>query len=180
VLAVARRELRFRVEVNALASGLEVIRYHGLGNETTVPQDDPYYRVNQATSAIARGGPARGASPSCVGLAVRYADTRETPGRIVTDAPPYGVGNFGQAGLRAELRFDGRDMAGRPTRGARFSVGGALPGRMGRGRRVRRGARRSCGVSDGGRRAAAPHPRAPRRRQARVGALSVPRGGVPR
>jgi len=56
---------------------------------------------------------------------VRYADTRETPGRIVADAPPYGAGNFGQAGLRAELRFDGRDVPGRPTRGARFSAGGA-------------------------------------------------------
>jgi hypothetical protein len=127
VLAVARREnSRARVEVNALASGLEVIRYHGLGNETAVPQDDAYYRVNQATFAIAPevvlpvGGP-----EVAMGLALRYADTRETPGRIVTDAPPYGVGNFGQAGLRGELRFDGRDVAGRPTRGARFSVGGA-------------------------------------------------------
>ncbi len=127
VLAVARREnSRARVEVNALVSGLEVIRYHGLGNETDAPQDDAYYRVNQGTFAISPevvlpvGRPELG-----VGLAVRYADTRETPGRIVADAPPYGAGNFGQAGLKAELRFDGRDVPGRPTRGARFSAGGA-------------------------------------------------------
>jgi len=127
VLAVARREnSRARVEVNALVSGLEVIRYHGLGNETAAPQDDAYYRVNQATFVIAPEVVLPVGRPDlALGLVVRYADTRETPGRIVADAPPYGAGNFGQAGLRAELRFDGRDVPGRPTRGARFNAGGA-------------------------------------------------------
>jgi hypothetical protein len=127
VQAVFRRQnSRVRFDVLTLVSGLEVIRYHGLGNEVAAPQGDAYYRVNQSTFALVPEVVVPvGRADVALGMAVRYADTRETPGRIITDAPPYGNGNFGQAGLRGELRFDGRDVPGRPTRGAQLTAGGA-------------------------------------------------------
>lgn len=121
-----RASSRRRAEVTALVSGLEVIRYHGIGNETDASASDEFYRVNQATVLLQPSVVLPLGRPElALGATLRYADTRDTPGRLIALAPPYGAGNFGQVGLRAELQWDGRDDGARPSIGGRLLVGAA-------------------------------------------------------
>jgi len=121
-----RASSRRRAEVAALVSGLEVIRYHGIGNETDASASDEFYRVNQATVQLEPSLVLPLGRPElALGATLRYADTRETPGRLITLAPPYGAKNFGQVGLRTELRWDARDDSLRPRSGGRVRVGAA-------------------------------------------------------
>ena len=100
------------------ASCVLIICACGVPAENWVRRDGKNY--NDVDVAIAMDHLILAAADLGLGIAVRYADPRETPGRIVADAPPYGSGNFGQVGLRAEWTLDGRDVPARPTRGARL------------------------------------------------------------
>jgi hypothetical protein len=125
-----RGTLADRVELLGLASGFEVIRFHGYGNEREAPDpDSDYYRVEQAQYALSpavvevlAGG------TLAVGPVVRFARTDLQPDRIVTDLRPYGIGDFGQVGARASFSLDARDRADAATRGTLVSVtAGAYP-----------------------------------------------------
>jgi outer membrane protein assembly factor BamA len=52
-----------------------------------------------------------------IGPVVQYSTTDSTPDRFVTASQPYGVGNFGQAGLQAHFSHDLRDQVRYPHRG---------------------------------------------------------------
>jgi hypothetical protein len=91
-----RAQARTRLEVSGMASGIEVIRFHGLGNEITAPQSDEFYRVKQATLTLeTRVVFPLGPAELALGPALRWADTDSTPGRLIALAPPYGAGRFG-------------------------------------------------------------------------------------
>lgn len=115
----------------ALASGIEVLRYHGIGNETVRNRPDAYYRVTQRrygarASLVVPAGPR---VQLAFGPFVTFNDTPRRPGRIIVDSVPYGTGDFGEVGLRGEVRLDTRDLASEPTRGVTLTLGGsALPG----------------------------------------------------
>jgi hypothetical protein len=125
-----RTNSRLHADVAALASGIEVLRWHGLGNETIRNRPDAYYRVNQRRYDVraALVVPAGAHAELALGPVVTFNDTRETAGRIIADSMPYGTGDFGQVGLRGELRLDTRDLPGEPTRGVTLTLGGsAMP-----------------------------------------------------
>lgn len=113
----------------AQVSELELVNYHGLGNESpqtatipiagSAPRDD-YFAVSQRQwrfqPALVRG---LGATTRVeVGPVAQWTVTDATPGRYITDAAPYGSGRFGQLGLRAALRHDSRAGESPASRGA--------------------------------------------------------------
>jgi outer membrane protein assembly factor BamA len=114
--------------VEARASGIEVIRFHGFGNDTRAPGSDEFYRVTQQQYRLA---------PSLMvpltprlflkfGPELTYVSTDRRPGRFLATINPYGVGQFGELGARASLAFDSRDHPLAPTRGVRLEAGGAV------------------------------------------------------
>lgn len=122
-----RTNSSLHADVAALASGIEVLRWHGLGNETIRSRPDAYYRVTQRRYAL-RASLVVPAAPHvelALGPVVTFNDTKARAGRIIADSMPYGTGDFGQVGLRGELRLDTRDLPGEPTRGVALTLGGS-------------------------------------------------------
>src|SRR5438105_7272425 len=113
--------------VELRASGLELIRFYGSGNETDGSQPDSVYRV-RATQL--RLGP-RVAIPLVprlrltLGPLLTYAHTGADAGTVLrTSGPYYGTGHFGQVGARAALELDTRDLPVAPARGLHASLAG--------------------------------------------------------
>src|SRR5437762_2112512 len=107
------------------ASGIEVVRFYGFGNETVARKPDDAYRVRQgqyliAPSLVARSRQAR----FSVGTGFRFGDTARTAGSFVDSVRPYGSADFLQVGAQAQFRVDGRDRARAPGRGGLLALGG--------------------------------------------------------
>jgi len=124
---VYRTDSRLRAEFSGLASGIEVVSWNGLGNETPRDRPNDYYRVTQHRYAFGAGlvAPAGRRAEVGIGTSVLFNGTEETAGRIIADSMPYGAGDFGEVGMHAELRLDTRDVPTEPTRGVTFTLGGA-------------------------------------------------------
>jgi hypothetical protein len=112
--------------VRALASGLELTRFHGYGNDAPLVGDDAFHRARNRQVLLEAGWrrPLAGPVTGYAGPVARYADTPDDGGFLAL-AQPYGAGRFGQAGARAELAVDTRDHATAPTRGVRAALGGS-------------------------------------------------------
>jgi hypothetical protein len=114
-----RTDNRGRFGIEAKISKLELIRYHGFGNETAITDDDDFYEVKQRQYSF---------SPSYrleldridvhVGPVVKFAttdlDDRTT---LLGLERPYGTDDFGQVGARVRVALDRRDIEKAPTRG---------------------------------------------------------------
>jgi hypothetical protein len=102
-------------------SSLEIIHFHGLGNDSPdsafagVTSFDVRQRRWLAHPVVALGlGPRSSLS---LGPIVKYAQADSVPGTLLAATRPYGFGNFGQAGARLGLRYDGRDRPGNARSG---------------------------------------------------------------
>lgn len=114
--------------VRALASGIELIRWHGIGNETSADGDPDAYRVFQNLYRVEPRWTrplARGITVSASASA-QYTDTRDAAGTIVGTRSPYGSEEFGQVGGRLGLVVDRRDSPNFPSRGFRMAASSAL------------------------------------------------------
>lgn len=128
-------------------SGLDVIRFNGLGNATEIPRAASYYKVDQKTFLIApslemgagrnrAGKPGSGAGSlrstftASLGPVVKYSDTStdENRDRFVSSyaAPVYGTGVFGQVGAQSEVRYDARDNPTHAKRGFLLRTAGSF------------------------------------------------------
>jgi hypothetical protein len=114
-----------RIEISG--SGIEIVRFHGFGNETDITQPSAFYKVDQEQVRVA---PKIDFTPLdalhlAVGPVVAYADTdpEGNIGRFIADALPYGVGRFGQFGGEIDFTFDSRDVAANATRGMLIEAG---------------------------------------------------------
>lgn len=122
-----RRNSGVRFEVDGLASGIEVLRFYGVGNETQETEPAEYYRVNQQQFSfepavvfpVMRGVDFR------IGPVIGYTNTETQAGRVIEALQPYGSGRFGQVGGRAVIAVDRRDVPAAATRGFRVAVGGS-------------------------------------------------------
>jgi hypothetical protein len=110
------------ITARARMSELEIINFHGLGNDT--PDDTAgtaagFYRVRhrqwffQPALALAVGT----RSDLTFGPVVQLSTTGQDPGSFIATVRPYGFGDFGQAGLRLGLYLDERDQARYPRSG---------------------------------------------------------------
>jgi hypothetical protein len=144
---LAGRDLR----IEGRWSGIELIDYHGLGNETSSPEPDSFYRVvhkQLSVAAYASFGDGERRRLS-VGPAFDYLSTDTTgTSTFLAVGRPYGSGRFSQVGLRAAFEVNGRDREGTPTEGYFLEGGGAFfPAYLDVDRgAVRRGARTSGGT----------------------------------
>jgi hypothetical protein len=110
------------------ASGIEVIRFHGFGNETSAPGSDEFYRVTQQQYSVAPSlvVPLASRLTLTVGPELKYVSTDQRNGRFLATINPYGTGHFGELGARASLGFDTRDHVLAPSRGVSLEAGGAI------------------------------------------------------
>jgi len=116
-------------ELLVRASGIDVINFHGFGNEIAAPGDQEFYRVTQD---------AFGLEPSLilslgersslrVGPLLKYVSTDDRPNRfLATLGDLYGTGTFGEVGGGMTLRFDTRDRTSTATKGVLFELGGRI------------------------------------------------------
>lgn len=119
---------RRRTTLAARASGIEVVRFHGLGNETELSQPDSFYRVRQIQLRLAPTlhFPLGARAELMAGVVGERIHTRADSGRIVAATSPLGTGTYLQAGARAGLSLDTRDLASNATRGVTFRLEGRL------------------------------------------------------
>ena len=124
-----RENSRTSFDLLLRASGIDVISFHGFGNETPAPGSNTFYRITQDAFAAA---PAvsfalTGQTTLQVGPFLRYSSTDNRPNRfLATLGPVYGAGKFGELGGGLDLRFDSRDRTNAPTRGAALEIGGKI------------------------------------------------------
>jgi hypothetical protein len=114
--------------LRAFASGLELLRFYGLGNETRDDQPDDFYKVEQTQYLLAPTYtfPLFGPLEASLAPVARYAATDDEDGRLIGALEPYGAGTFGQVGGAARLELDTRDSEVAATSGLHLRVTGAV------------------------------------------------------
>ena len=122
--------------VDAQASGLESLNYFGLGNETTnaPPEgsDDAFYDADSDTYELfvsAWWASAR-TLELYVGPDVKLTDTPASQTGFIGGDQPYGIGTFGQLGVKGGFDFDSRGHLRTGTLGDQFRADGK-PARSG-------------------------------------------------
>jgi hypothetical protein len=127
-LEIHRENSRVRTVLYTRASGIEVVRYSGPGNETELTEEDEYYRVRQQQYLVLPAVvlPLGPRAELGIGPSAEFIQTRDDDGRIVDVTGPYGGGSWGQFGARAQLTWDSRDDPRYPTSGVFGRVAGAL------------------------------------------------------
>jgi len=119
---------RVRTSVLLRASGIEVVRFFGFGNETPRIGNDEFYRVPQEQYEVTPSVvfPLGYAGTLTVGPTLKYASTTLDAGRFITVTRPYGVGDFGELGAKAAAEWDTRDRPAAARRGVHLVAGGSV------------------------------------------------------
>ena len=128
-------------------SGIQVIRFNGMGNETKIPEPPSFYKVEQEYFIFApgfefrtgesnggkqEGGEEARGSVFTIGLEAiaEYSNTSPSANskRFIgtPDSLFYGTGSFGQLGVRAQIAYDTRDNPGYATSGFLARASAAL------------------------------------------------------
>ena len=115
------------VRLHLRASGIDVLRFYGFGNETPNTGSQDFYKVKQQQYLVASAlefslSPAAKLS---VGPVFKFAHTKLEPNTFINLAQPYGVGDLGQVGAAADFHVDTRDQPGAARRGITFGFGGS-------------------------------------------------------
>jgi Omp85 superfamily domain len=116
------------LNVELRASGLELIRFYGVGNTTAASQPDSVYDVRQRLVRVVPSitVPLAPRVRLTAGPVLQHSHLPSDPGTLVaTTGPYYGGGEFGQVGARIVLELDKRDLPATPAAGALLSVGAA-------------------------------------------------------
>jgi hypothetical protein len=116
---------RLRAELLARASGIDVLRFHGFGNEVSAEGPDEFFRVKQLDLTLAPSLTQQlgGGVELSVGARLRYSDTDFEEDRFLTDTT-YGTGNFGMLGANGQFKLETRDRPLGATRGLTLLLGG--------------------------------------------------------
>lgn len=117
-----------RLDLFARASGAELVRFFGIGNETRRLDDRTFYRTPYQEYLLQLGIGQQLSRHLAVRVApeLRLTRTDTTTDRFIAQSRPLGVGDFSRVALTAELRLDTRDAPGAPTRGVRLTLGGSV------------------------------------------------------
>src|SRR5213593_2968766 len=109
------------------ASGIDVLRFYGLGNETSNSGSQDFYKVKpqQYLVAPALEFTLSSAANLSVGPVFKFAHTKLEPNTFIDATRPYGVGDVGQVGATADLHVDTRDQPRAARRGITFGFGGS-------------------------------------------------------
>ena len=109
------------------ASGIDVLRFYGLGNETPNSGSQDFYKVKpqQYLVAPALEFTLSSAAQLSVGPVFKFAHTKLEANTFIDATRPYGVGDVGQVGATADLHVDTRDQPRAARRGITFGFGGS-------------------------------------------------------
>ncbi|MEE9226012.1 MAG: BamA/TamA family outer membrane protein [Bacteroidota bacterium] len=110
-------------------SGIEILHFHGFGNEIEAPETRNFYKVEQkqlllAPSVTFLGGGALEFGMGPV-LKVSSTDTSSDTRSFLAATRPYGSGSFSQLGAQAAFRIDTRDRLVAATQGFFLTAGGS-------------------------------------------------------
>lgn len=104
---------RFHTTLKAHWSELELINFYGFGNDNPAPEHETYYDALQRQwmvfPALAYSLSPR--SDIELGPVFKHSSTDSTSDNFLSDTKPYGIGDFGQAGVRLGLLMDTRTRA---------------------------------------------------------------------
>lgn len=112
--------------LSAFASGVEVLRFYGFGNDIEAPGDQDFYKAsaNQFLVHPSFRVPFRGKGLLSVGPALKYTRDEGEDDQFIDEAKPYGWGDFGELALHGVLSWDARDNLVFPRRGLFAAVRG--------------------------------------------------------
>ena len=115
-----------RVELRA--SGIEVVRFYGFGNETTSEEDKSFYKVFQTLYLIEPSllFPLSSALTLSVGAAFQTTDSETRSSTLLGQTRPYGSGEFAEMAGRLGVTLDTRDDAVYATRGVHATLAGSV------------------------------------------------------
>lgn len=117
-------ETPLHVTVRAHWSQMEIINFYGFGNDTREVHPEAYYdaphRQWMVYPALAYVVGPR--SDITIGPVFKYSSTDTVAGHFVSDTRPYGIGDFGQAGLRLGIYKDSRIRARDAYRGLLLDI----------------------------------------------------------
>jgi hypothetical protein len=117
---------RRRANLLARASGIDVLRFHGFGNEVSADGPDEFYRVDQVdlTLAPSLSFPVGKSAQVSFGPRLRYSSTDFGETRFITPLT-YGAGSFGMLGATSQFLATMRDKPLGATRGLTLAFGGS-------------------------------------------------------
>ena len=123
-----RQNSSLRTEIHLRASGIDVLRFHGFGNELPATGSKEFYRVTQQQYglSLALARPLGRHAEITVGAGGRYVSTDDRAGRYLTTLDPYGDGQFGVLGAHAEVSMSTRRVPGGATTGVDLVLGGGV------------------------------------------------------
>ncbi len=114
----------------ARASGLDILFFHGLGNETQASGSKEFYKVRQQQFSLqpAISLPLGAHASVAFGPVAKYATTDVRAGTFLasTPMPVYGTENFGQIGGHGGFELDLRDRRVASARGMLLRIGGSV------------------------------------------------------
>lgn len=127
-----RENSRAHVNLLARASGIEVLRFHGFGNEISAGAANEFYRVKETDLSISPSYtfPLASRIELSVGPLLKFTETDLDEDRFIAVVRPYGAGHFGRLGLLGRLEYEGRDRPLAATRGSFLRIQGGYYPRM--------------------------------------------------
>jgi hypothetical protein len=112
--------------VRLRASGIEVLHYYGLGNDTPNVDDNDFYRVHQQRyiAEPAFVAPIGAQAEVSLGLKAQWSHTGDNEGRFIATIQDTLLGgrDFGQVGALATFDLDTRDRPVNPLHGVHLSA----------------------------------------------------------
>lgn len=130
--AELRAEVPFRnsplsMRIDAKASGFEILKFYGYGNETVDTAEKDFFRTDQQHLVLAPTlvVPLGQEITAEIGPVVKRVTTGLDQDNLISELQPYGVSEdgFSQLGIQGSLRVDTRDFPLAPTRGWLFRLG---------------------------------------------------------
>ncbi len=117
-----------RLLLEARASGVDVVRFFGFGNETPFTATDDFYKVYQQQYSLSVGV-AHALAPGLtfrIGPTVKYVSTDLDRVTLVSQSRPYGSATFGMVGGQAAMDLDTRNARTGATSGVRLLAAGTV------------------------------------------------------
>jgi hypothetical protein len=114
-----RENRRSRFGLHTYASGIEMLRFYGFGNETGNSGDRDFFQAKERQYLLrpSMAWPLGDKAELSLGPVLRYSQSDRDEGTLIEAQQPYGFGDFGQVGARAVLSLDSRDRAAYPRGG---------------------------------------------------------------
>ncbi|MCZ6915258.1 MAG: BamA/TamA family outer membrane protein [Gemmatimonadetes bacterium] len=119
---------RFGLSLDVRYSGIDVLRFHGFGNETEITQPSEFYKLTQRQVTFAPSVDAffGGVSRFALQAFFKLNHTRLGRGNLVDAERPYGSAPFKQIGGSAFVEVDTRDRPVAATRGIHLTGRGTV------------------------------------------------------